>query len=193
MLGAMAAVMHVPAFFLKQRLSLTANRFEIFAANPDGSFGSLLGFAQQKRLAFKEEVTFYSDETRARPVFSFKARRAIDLGSGYDVLDERRQPIGFFRKDFGQSLLRSTFHVDAAGVAGTGQERSQAIALLRRFTDVPFLPVHFDFVGTEGRPLMAVERQMAVRDKYTVTVPDERLDFRVAAAVAVGLDVLMAR
>jgi hypothetical protein len=53
--------------------------------------------------------------------------------------------------------------------------------------------VHFDFGGTEGRPLMAVERQMAVRDKYTVTVPDERLDFRVAAAVAVGLDVLMAR
>jgi hypothetical protein len=32
-----------------------------------------------------------------------------------------------------------------------------------------------------------------VRDKYTVNVPDQRVDFRVAAAVAVAMDALMAR
>jgi hypothetical protein len=40
---------------------------------------------------------------------------------------------------------------------------------------------------------MSVERQASVRDKYTVTVPDQRVDFRVAAAMAVGCDVLMSR
>ena len=30
-------------------------------------------------------------------------------------------------------------------------------------------------------------------DRYRVTVPDDRVDFRVAAAVAVGLDALMSR
>ena len=35
--------------------------------------------------------------------------------------------------------------------------------------------------------------QSTVRDKYTVRVPDQRVDFRVAAAVAVGLDTLMQR
>ncbi|GCD90862.1 hypothetical protein NLS1_28680 [Nocardioides sp. LS1] len=40
---------------------------------------------------------------------------------------------------------------------------------------------------------MSSERQATLRDKYTVTVPDQRVDFRVAAAVAVGLDALMAR
>jgi hypothetical protein len=32
-----------------------------------------------------------------------------------------------------------------------------------------------------------------MRDRYTVTVPDPRLDFRLAAAMAVGLDALMSR
>ena len=67
------------------------------------------------------------------------------------------------------------------------------IALIRRFSDIPFLPIHFDFTSAEGQPLMSVERQMSVRDKYTVHVPDQRVDFRVAAAVAVALDALMAR
>ena len=34
---------------------------------------------------------------------------------------------------------------------------------------------------------------MSIGDRYRVTVPDDRVDFRVAAAVAVGLDALMSR
>jgi uncharacterized protein YxjI len=185
--------MYLPAFFVRQRFAMMTNRYEIYAANPDGSFGQLYGLAEQKKLAFKEQVTFFSDDTKTRPVFGFKARHAIDLGSGYDITDEAGQQIGFFRKDFGASLLRSTFHIEGPGYNGTGQERSQGVALIRRFTDVPFLPIHFDFIGSDGEQLMAVERQASVRDKYTVHVPDQRVDFRVAAAVAVGLDALMSR
>ena len=185
--------MYLPTFYVKQKFAMTTNRYELYAANPDGSFGQMMGLAEQKRLAFKEQVTFFSDDTRSRPVFAFKARRAIDLGSGYDITDEAGQQIGFFRKDFGASLLRSTFHLEGPGYHATGQERSQAVALIRRFTDIPFLPIHFDFVSTEGQPVLSVERQGSVRDKYTVHVPDQRVDFRVAAAVAVGLDALMQR
>ena len=189
----MTAAMYVPTFYVKQKFAMTTNRYELFAANPDGSFGQSMGLAEQKRLAFKEEVTFYADDTKTRPVFSFKARKKIDLNAGYDIFDEARNQIGFFRKDFGASLLRSTFHLEGPGYAGTGQERSQAVAIIRRFTDIPFLPIHFDFVTPEGQPLLGVERQGSVRDKYTVHVPDQRIDFRVAAAVAVGLDALMQR
>ncbi|GAB3768964.1 hypothetical protein GCM10027600_23030 [Nocardioides ginsengisegetis] len=185
--------MYLPQFFVKQKLTLMVNRYEIFAANPDGSFGQLMGLAEQKRMAFKEQVTFFSDETKSRPVFAFKARKVMDLNSGYDITDEAGQQIGFFKKDFGASLLRSTFHLEGPGYAGVGQERSQVVGLLRRFTDISFLPFHFDFVDSAGAPLMSSERQATLRDKYTVTVPDQRVDFRVAAAVAVGLDALMAR
>jgi hypothetical protein len=185
--------MYLPTFYVKQKFAMTTNRYELYAANPDGSFGQLMGVAEQKRLAFKEQVTFYSDQTKARPVFSFKARAVMELNAGYDVLDEAGHQLGFFRKEFGASLMRSTFQIEGPGYTGRGQERSQAVALIRRFTDIPFLPIHFDFVTPEGAPLLGVERQGSVRDKYTVHVPDQRVDFRVAAAVAVGLDALMQR
>ncbi len=65
------------------------------------------------------------------------------------------EQLGFFRKDFGASLLRSTFHIEGPGYAGTGRERSQAVALIRRFADIPFLPIHFDFVGRRRPPAAA--------------------------------------
>jgi uncharacterized protein YxjI len=184
--------MYVPAFFVSQRLTMMVNRYEIRAAGPDGSPGQLMAMAQQKRLAFKEQVTFYSDEARTHPVFSFKARKTIDLASGYDVYDEASNQIGFFRKDFGRSLLRSTFHLSGPDLEATGQERNVLVAIARRLVDVP-LPFHFDFLDPAGQPVMSVERQFSVRDRYTVTVPDPRLDFRLAAAMAVGLDALMSR
>jgi uncharacterized protein YxjI len=126
-------------------------------------------------------------------VFGFKARQVIDLNAGYDITDENGAPIGFFRKDFGASLLRSTFHLEGPGFTGTGQERNMLIAILRRFSDLDFLPIHFDFTAPDGTPLISVERQFTFRDKYTVTVPDQRVDFRLAAAVAVAMDALMSR
>ena len=189
----MTAPQHVPLFFLRQRFAMTTNRYEVVAVGADGQPGQTLALAEQKRLALKEEVTFYADQTRTRKVFSFKARAVLDLNAGYDVFDESHQQLGFFRKDFGASLLRSTFHIEGPGYAGTGRERSQAVALLRRFADIPFLPIHFDYVSTEGAPLLGVERQGTVRDRYTVRVPDPRIDFRVAAAVAVAMDAMMGR
>ena len=185
--------MYLPQFFVRQKLTVMVNRYEINEANPDGSVGRLMAVAQQKRMAFKEQVTFYEDESRARPVFAFAARKRIDLNAGYDVTDESGAPIGFFRKDFGASLLRSTFHVEGPGYTGTGQERNQVVGLVRRFTDLEFLPIHFDFVDTDGSLLFSVERTVTFGDRYRVDVPDQRVDFRVAAAVAVGLDALMSR
>jgi len=189
----MPAEMYLPTFYVQQKFAMTTNVYQLFAVNPDGSFGQLMGYAQQKRMAFKEEVTFYADDTKSRPVFSFKARKKLDLNAGYDIFDEQGAQLGFFKKDFGKSLMRSTFHLEGPGYAGTGQERSQAVAIIRRFTDIPFLPIHFDFVDPQGQALLGVERQGSIRDKYTVHVPHQEIDFRVAAAVAVGLDALMQR
>ena len=198
----MNALMYVPAFSMKQRVTMMANKYELIATNPDGSDGPLLAFAQQKRMAFKEQVTFYSDDTKTRPVFSFKARKTIDLGSGYDVYDADGQVIGWFKKEFGKSLLRSSWQLSAPGVEADGTERNQTVAIVRRVWDfVPFigeipLPFifHFDFTdrGT-GQPVLSVERKISVRDRYHVTVRDQRLDFRVAAAMTVALDALQGR
>jgi uncharacterized protein YxjI len=189
----MTAQMYLPQFFVRQKLTLMVNRYEINEANPDGSTGRLMAVAQQKRMKFKEQVTFFRDDQRTEPVFSFQARQVMDLNAGYDVRDAAGAPLGGFRKDFGKSLLRSTFHLSAPGLEATGQERNQVVAILRRFIDFPFT-FHFDFTDqATGAVVMSSERQMSMRDRYTVTVHDPRLDFRLAASMAVGLDALLAR
>lgn len=181
-------------FALRQRLSLMTNRFEVRAGGADGL---VIALAQQKRLAMREQVTFFADEGRTQPLFGFKARSVMDLGATYDVTDAAGTPIGWFRKDFGQSFLRSTFHVGVPqqGLEATGQERSQLIAILRRFTDFSW-PVHFDFAAGDT-PVMSLERTWALRDAYTAELPaapnGARMDWRVAACLAVGCDVLLGR
>jgi uncharacterized protein YxjI len=179
---------------VRQRIRLMVNQYEIHAVEPDGSEGELLAFAQQKRLAFKEQVTLYTDDTKQQPVLSFRARQIIDLGATYDVLDAGGNPIGLFRKDFKSSLLRSTWHVEQPGVGvAIGQERNLAVALLRRFVEsLSWLPYHFDFL-IDGRPGFSVVKKWGLRDRYVVDIHDPRLDRRLVIAMAVGLDALQAR
>lgn len=197
----METLQHAERLAVTQKITLMVNRYEIHAVDSNGEPGSLLGVAQQKRVAFKEHVTFYSDESRRTAVFSFKARQRMDLGATYDVLDAGANPLGSFRKSFGKSLLRSTWHLDASGVHAVGTERSAGVALARRAWE--FVPVannlpspfrfHFDFVDEAGHAVMSSVRRRALRDRYDVTVPGARIDGRVAAAMAVALDALQSR
>ncbi|SNR63577.1 hypothetical protein [Blastococcus mobilis] len=196
------APMVVPRFFVKQRITMMVNRYEILAANSDGTEGQLIALAEQKRMKLKEEVRFFADASKTRQVFSFKARQRLDVHAEHDVLDEYGTVLGVFSKQFGASLLRSTWKLSAPGLQSVGRERRPFIAILRRIWDlipwigdvwVPFV-FHFDFVDTAtGQPVLVVERQKAIRDRYAVAVPDPRLDFRVAASMAVALDALQSR
>ena len=178
-------------FWVLQKFTLMVNRYTVSVAEPDGSVGPEVCFVEQKRMAFKEEVTFRRDGV---PAFRFKARKVMDLGATYDVTTVDGAEIGLFRKNFGQSLLRSTWHLQQPGLPEvTGQERSMAVALLRRVQDAIPLPVHFDFASPDGHPIMSLSRKFGLRDKYLLEVHDNALDRRLAISMAVALDALQAR
>jgi hypothetical protein len=153
-------------------------------------------------MKLKEEINFFADDTKNRRVFSFKARQRLDVHAEHDVYDENGAPLGTFSKKFAASLLRSTWNLSAPGVEAVGQERNALIAVLRRIWQfipylgdiwIPFV-FHFDFVDTKTQqPVLSSERRISIRDRYTVTVQDPRLDFRVAACMAVALDALQSR
>ena len=193
-------------FTVRQKLTMMVNRYEIRPADAGWAEGEPIAVAQQKRMAFKEQVIFYADAARSQPVFSFKARQQMDLGATYDVFDAAGAPIGWFRKDFGKSLLRSTWHIGTPdGLEAVGTERNRNIAVLRRVWDfipvvgdipVPFL-FHFDFVAPDGTIVLSSVRKRSIRDRYEVSVPRQpngwQLDWRVAMAMAVALDALQSR
>ena len=153
-------------------------------------------------MKLEEEVNFFADEAKTRRVFSFKARQVLDVHAEHDVLDENGVVLGSFSKQFGASLLRSTCNLSVSGLDAVGRERRPLIAILRRMWEiipylgdiwVPFV-FHFDFVDTAtGQMVLVSERRKDIRDRYTVTVPDPRVDFRVAASMAVALDALQSR
>ncbi len=174
-------------FVLRQKIRMVANEYTIESAN-----GTLLAYAKQKVMAFKERVRFFSDSTKSVEVFSFQARNVMDMTSKCDVFDGHGTQIGFFSKDFGKSMLRSTWHLECASGHYQGQESSQAIALIRRFADVA-LPYDFAFKDAQGNPAFHIERKMTLRDSYRVTIMDPSIDGRVVAALAVALDTLQQR
>jgi len=193
-------------FTIKQKITMMVNRYEIRSVDANGGEGPLIAMAQQKRMAFKEQVTFYADEARTQPVFGFKARQRMDLAATYDVTDAAGTPIGSFRKEFKKSLLRSTWQLTATdGLQATGTERNQNVAIARRLWEMvpivselpsPFL-FHFDFTAPDGSIVLSSVRRRSLRDRYDVELPTApngwRLDWRVGAAMAVALDALQSR
>ena len=193
-------------FTIKQKITMMVNRYEIRSVAADGGEGPVIAMAQQKRMAFKEQVTFYADEARNQPVFGFKARQRMDLAATYDVTDAAGMPIGSFRKEFAKSLLRSTWQLTTAdGLQATGTERNQNVAIARRVWEMvpiisdipsPFL-FHFDFTAPDGTLVLSSVRKRTLRDRYDVELPASpsgwRLDWRVGAAMAVALDALQSR
>ncbi|RAY14868.1 hypothetical protein DPM19_14255 [Actinomadura craniellae] len=186
---------------VRQKIRPMVNQYVVHTATPDGAEGELVAFAQQKRVAFKEQVTIYADEGKRQPLLGFKARKRIDLAATYDVTDASGQPLGAFRKDFKKSLLSSTWHLEQPGLGvTTGSERNKKVAILRRVwnfiplvENLPFaVPYHFDFVAN-GQIVFSVTKKIALRDKYVVDIRDPRLDRRLVIAQAVALDALQSR
>jgi hypothetical protein len=181
------------AFVLRQRITAMVNRYDVSVAQPDWSPGEQVAFAQQKRMALREQVTLYTDESRRDVLCSFKARQVMDVRAQYDVTAADGTTLGGFRKDFAKSLLVSTFQLEQVGSpVATGAERNLVVALLRRVSDIP-LAVHFDFATAEGEPVLTCERKWGLRDTYRVSVLAPWLDRRLAVSMAIGLDALLAR
>jgi uncharacterized protein YxjI len=194
MTSGMTAEMYLPHFVVKQKLTMMVNRYEVSESDESGNTTRLMALAEQKRMAFKEQVTLYTDDTKSTPVLGFKARQMIDLGATYDVTDAAGTPIGLFRKNFKESLLRSTWHLEQPGYAEMiGRESNMAVAILRRFVDsLSWLPYHFEFMIGE-RPAFSVVKKWGLRDKYVITIHDPAIDRRLVTAMAVALDALQAR
>jgi hypothetical protein len=192
------------AFFIDQLIRPIANLYRISTLGADGSSpGEPLGFVRQKKLAIKEDIRFFADESEHEELFRLKARKIMEFRTRYDVTTPMGERIGVLEKVFGKSLLRSSWRIlDAAEQeVAFAQEKSMPVALLRRVIDaVPygdFIPIVFQFtILMDGREIGEMRRPIGVRDRYILKLhgdPDRRIDRRVVVALGVALDALQSR
>lgn len=193
--------------FVQQKFAPIANKYQIYTLGQDGkSAGQPLAYVQQKRLKIREQIDFFTDETRTVPLMRLQARKVFEFRGMTDVLIPSGQVIGTFKKNFGKSLLRSSWTILAPGgqPIATSQESNMFIAILRRIWsalpyvgDIPFfIPFHFDIMLPDGRQIGRYKRVAAIRDRYVLDLsgdPQRWLDRRLALAFTVALDALQDR
>jgi hypothetical protein len=200
-----------PRLIIEQKITAFTNIYRVFGAAENGEKASLVALAQQKRLAFKEKVSFYSDEEKSRLAFTLRAEKVLDVHGRYLVEDENGQVVGSFKKVFKSSLLNSTWKIMDAddNELYTVRESNMTLAIIRRIAGwlpyigdlveiiVLFFRYHFVFTDIKtGEPIGKYQKTTLFRDHYTLSTTDEafsRVDWRVLAAMGVGLDALQSR
>ncbi|MBC7512064.1 hypothetical protein H7142_00170 [Candidatus Saccharibacteria bacterium] len=200
-----------PRLIIEQKITAFVNKYKVLNVTEAGQAGELLALAQQKRLALKEKVTFYSNEQKASTSFSFRAEKVMDVHGRYIVEDANENVVGMFRKEFKKSLLVSSWVLMNAD--GTElfrvKESNETIAILRRF--IGFIPLvgelleiimlffryHFSFIDLQTNTEVGQYKKITLlRDHYSLCVTDDawkKLDWRVFAAMGVALDALQSR
>ncbi len=200
-----------PRLIIQQKITALVNKYRVYEANIDGTPAEMMGLAQQKRLALKEKVLFYTDKKRDKLAFTFRAEKVLDVHGRYFVEDTSGRLLGMFKKEFTASLINSTWKVlDAKGnELLMVRESNQVLAVLRRFIGVIpivgdvaeivllFFKYHFNFVDVRTNELVGTYRKMKLfRDHYLLSMTDEAwgsMDWRVLAAMSVALDALQSR
>ncbi len=200
-----------PRLIVQQKLTAFVNKYKVLTPQPTGGPGTLVALAQQKRFAFKEKVMFYTDETRDKLAFTFRAEKIMDIHGRFFVEDASGTTLGMFKKEFMKSLINSTWKVlDANGTEVLlVRESNQVLAIVRRFgSELPLIGVvaelvllffkyHFVFVDVAtGQEVGRYRKTTLLRDHYVLEFDDatwNRLDWRVYAAVGVALDALQSR
>jgi uncharacterized protein YxjI len=195
-------------FLLRQKWTMVVNRYFFSLPDAQGGEGERFAFVEQARFKFKEDIRFFTDESRSTEVLRIKARQRFDPAARYDITDGDGEKIGEIQKAFAASLLRSTYLLyDAHGnEVAQATERSLAVAVFRRLVGfVPYvgtyadwLPIPYHFVFKRGdRVLVNHTRQpWKLTDHYTIDCTpdvDRTLDRRLVLAAAVGMDALQAR
>jgi hypothetical protein len=196
-------------FILRQRFRWVVNEYEFsLPLGDDDTPGPPFCFVRQKPFKFKEDIRFYTDESRSLELLRIKARQRFDPRARYDVVSAHGEKIGEIQKVFGASLLRSTYRLyDAAGnETAIATEKSLAVALFRRLVGlVPYLenvanwlPIPYHFVLQRGTAELGHHRRHLWKlvDRYTIDLsgdPQRTLDRRLVLAIAVGMDALQAR
>lgn len=194
-------------FVLRQRIRLVINQYEFSLPDETGD-GKTICFVEQARFKFKEDIRFFTDDSKDEELMRILARQRFDPRARYDITLADGSKLGEIQKVFGKSLARSTYTIfDATGQEIVlAREKSLGKALFRRLVGlVPyvgdfadFLPIAYDFEFLHGEQRIGINqrRRFKLRDIYDIDFSADAehvIDRRLVLAATVGMDALQAR
>lgn len=191
-------------FLLVQKITFLINRYQYFLYD-NGVQGEPVAFVEQKRFAFRERVTVWKSEEKNEVFFTVRAEKILDVHGKFLVEDASGQLIGYCRKGFAASLLRSTWEVYDKGdvLLFTAKEKSEGVALGRRIAQ--FIPLLADFAHIipfnfifekDGRSVGSHHRVWgSLNDRYALEIADDlkNCDRRILLALGILLDAVQDR
>ena len=177
---ALTALEAADRFLVQQVFKPIANEYRISIPAPGSTEeGAPLLYVKQKRMKIKEDIRFrLAPDAERAPVHD---QVEVGVRVPRPPRGARRATgnvIGMLEKDFGQSLLRSHWHVrDAAGeLLFEAHEASWLIALVRRFAELgpdgssccSYLPFNFVLLR-DGEQVGSYKRVLGkLRDRYVL-------------------------
>jgi hypothetical protein len=169
----MSAPVFLPLFYVQQRRIKGGMIHEIRGTSENDAPGEVIAAARVERLGPPTELRFLDAGPEQQPVLSCIRRAEGAEGREYDVFDERDEAIGFLRVAPGVRRGRPALHLSAPYLEATGGISGSILTRTVELKDAEHL-------------VLKIVRQTG--QYRAVGVTDRRLAFRLAAAVAVVVE-----
>ncbi|HEY4487300.1 MAG TPA: hypothetical protein VI483_00885 [Candidatus Paceibacterota bacterium] len=192
------------SFLLVQKITFLVNRYQYFLYDNNVQ-GESVAFVEQKRFAFREHVTIWRSEEKHEAFFTVRAEKILDVHGKFLIEDTSGQLIGYCRKGFAASLLRSTWEVydRSDALLFMAKEKSVGVALGRRVAQfIPILGdvaqiIPFNFILEKDGRIVGSDHRVwgSLNDRYALEASDELkyCDRRILLALGILLDALQDR
>lgn len=191
-----------PRLIVQQQATEFVSRYGIHAASNEGQGGGMVAFAARRRLAPHETVEFFTDESRAVPLFCLRAETAMGERGRYFVQDINGNMIGMLRKASSLPLNNITWHildVRDKSIMTLSADRQRAAALHRLakpHAATPkmvsrFLEYHLLFRDNDGHEIGGYSQVPQNNNLFQIKLTEETLhtvDWRVLAALTIAID-----
>lgn len=157
--------------------------------------GTMAFYSTQKAFKLKEDIRLYTDNSLQTEVLTIQARRIIDFGAAYDVVDPvAGHKVGALKRKGVKSMFKDEWRImdEHDTEIGLIKEDSALLAMLRRGIDLAALILPQKYHGEiEGQTVCQFSQNFnpfvpKITLDFTLD-PDHRLDRRLGIAAAVLL------
>ena len=155
------------------------------------SAGNPLGYAHASWLAFRRRGTIYSDVTRKTAMATWQADYPFTAANGFTVTDADGVILGTLGKTAAKTFRSARFQLKTPSVNAVGHDIAFVPAFAKQSS-----PVSFVYRLSGGVEVLRIERGWGSSDPLLLTcrpVKGQTLDWRLAAAVAIVMDITLNR